>query len=83
MRARHRLSKLLLRHGIVYDGGQAWTGRHDVWLRSQRFDLPGRQLAFDSAYEAMTLTLDRRDRAGTAESRRTSWSWASGSSGSA
>ena len=29
MRARHRLSKLLLRHGIVYDGGQAWTTKHD------------------------------------------------------
>jgi transposase len=26
MRARHRLSKLLLRHGIVYCGGRAWTG---------------------------------------------------------
>jgi transposase len=25
MRARHRLSKLLLRHGIVYDDGAAWT----------------------------------------------------------
>ena len=25
MRARHRLSKLLLRHGIVYYGGAAWT----------------------------------------------------------
>ena len=62
MRARHRLSKLLLRQGIVWTGGQAWTGRHDVWLRSQHFELPGRQLAFDSAYEAMTLTLDRRDR---------------------
>ena len=30
MRARHRLSKLLLRHGIVYYGGQAWTGKHDL-----------------------------------------------------
>ena len=38
MRARHRLSKLLLRQGIVYSGGQAWTGRHDRWLRQQRFD---------------------------------------------
>jgi transposase len=66
MRARHRLSKLLLRQGIVWTGGQAWTGRHDVWLRSQRFDLPGRQLAFDSAYETMTLTLDRRNRLDTA-----------------
>jgi transposase len=62
MRARHRLSKLLLRQGIVWTGGQPWTGRHDVWLRSHRFDLPGRQLAFDAAYEAMTLTLDRRGR---------------------
>ena len=62
MRARHRLSKLLLRQGIVYTGGQPWTGVHDTWLRSQRFDLPGRQLAFDAAYETMTLTVDRRDR---------------------
>ena len=62
MRARHRLSKLLLRQGIVYTDGKPWTGRHDTWLRSQRFDLPGRQLAFDAAYETMTLTLDRRDR---------------------
>ena len=35
MRARHRLSKLLLRHGIVYYGGEAWTGKHDTWLRHQ------------------------------------------------
>ena len=33
MRAPHRLSKLLLRQGIVYAGGQAWTGAHDTWLR--------------------------------------------------
>jgi transposase len=62
MRARHRVSKFLLRQGIVWTGGRAWTGRHDGWLRSQRFELPGRQLAFDAAYEAMTLTRDRRDR---------------------
>src|SRR6266567_3220301 len=35
MRARHRLSKLLLRHGVVYSGGTPWTGRHDAWLRAQ------------------------------------------------
>jgi transposase InsO family protein len=34
MRARHRLSKLLLRHGIVCSGGAAWTGPHDVWAAS-------------------------------------------------
>lgn len=33
MRARHRLSELLLRHGIVYYGGHACTGRQDIWLR--------------------------------------------------
>jgi transposase len=35
MRSRHRLSKLLLRHGLVYYGGQAWTGAHDRWLRTE------------------------------------------------
>nr|WP_328841890.1 IS110 family transposase [Nakamurella leprariae] len=62
MRCRHRLSKLLLRQGIVFSGGQAWTGAHEQWLRSQRFDLPGRQLAFEADLEAMLLTRDRRDR---------------------
>jgi hypothetical protein len=33
-----------------------------VWLQSQRFELPGRQLAFDAAYETMLLTAQRRDR---------------------
>jgi transposase len=33
MRPRHRLSKLLLRHGIVYSDGQAWTDKHNAWLR--------------------------------------------------
>src|SRR5438094_2928816 len=35
MRARHRLSKLLLRHGAVYDA-TAWTRALDAWLRRQR-----------------------------------------------
>ena len=30
MRDRHRVSKRLLRHGIVYSDGRAWTGAHDV-----------------------------------------------------
>jgi len=62
MRARHRVSKMLLRQGIVYSGGDAWTKVHDSWLRGQRFDQQSRQLAYDSAYEAMVLTVDRRDR---------------------
>jgi transposase len=62
MRVRHRLSKLLLRQGIVYYGGSAWTGKHQLWLRQQRFDTPGLQLAYDAAFDAMLTTLDRRDR---------------------
>jgi len=33
------VSKLLLRQGIVYYGGRAWTGKHELWLRTQRFDI--------------------------------------------
>jgi transposase len=62
MRARHRLSKLLLRQGIVYSGGQAWTGAHDVWLRGQRLDHPVTQAAFDSDYDAVQSVAARRDR---------------------
>jgi transposase len=62
MRSRHRLSKLLLRHGIVYRGGQAWTGVHENWLRTQQFPQRSVQLAFDADLEAMLLTRDRRDR---------------------
>lgn len=62
MRCRHRLSKLLLRHGVVYSGGHAWTGVHETWLRGQRFAQRGIQLAFDADLDAMLLTRDRRDR---------------------
>jgi len=61
MAARHRVSKLLLRQGIVYSGGNAWTKVHDTWLCAQHFDAPGLQLAYDSAYDAMVAALDRRD----------------------
>src|SRR5436305_2950691 len=36
MRARHRLSKLLLRHGAVYDA-TAWTRDTEVWHRTPRY----------------------------------------------
>jgi transposase len=62
MRCRHRLSKLLLRHGIVYSGGQAWTGVHETWLRSRCFVHRGVELTFEAELEAMLLTRDRRDR---------------------
>ena len=60
---RHQLSKLLLRHGYVYDGGAAWTGKHDRWLREHRDrgDVSF-TTAFDAYYEAVTQTVARRDR---------------------
>ena len=68
--ARHRLSKLLLRQGIVYYGGALWTGPHDRWLRDQRhgsvFDAAGLGTAFDVAYDTVLATTARRDRLGAA-----------------
>lgn len=61
MAARHRLSKLLLRHGIIYDG-KAWTGAHDAWLRRHRSEHPGLQAAFDADYEAVQQVGARKDR---------------------
>ena len=62
MRARHRCSKLLLRQGIVYWDGRAWTGEHERWLRTQRFDRPGLQIAFDEAFDTVLAAVARRDR---------------------
>ena len=65
MRARHRLSKLLLRHGLVWENS-AWTAAHEAWLRAQRFDRLGVQLAFDEAFDeafdAVLTVHARRDR---------------------
>lgn len=62
MRARHRLSKLLLRQGIVYSGGKTWTLAHDAWLRRQHFDSRVLQLTFESDYDAVLTVKARRDR---------------------
>ena len=68
MAARHRLSKLLLRRGIVYvHSDNAWTGAHDAWLRRVRREgLDGAGVgtlaAFDAAYDAVTMILARRER---------------------
>jgi transposase len=62
MRARHRLSKLLLRHDIVYYGGTAWTAVHEQWLRSQRFTAPGLRAAFTEDFDAVLAVTARRAR---------------------
>jgi len=65
MRARHRLSKLLLRHGLVYDA-TAWTRTHDAWLRRQRFDGGPLAVVFDECYGRMLDAKSRRDALDTA-----------------
>ena len=62
MSARHRLGKLLLRHGVTFPGRKAWTRAHHDWLRRQRFEVVGLQTAFDAAHEAVVAVEDRRDR---------------------
>ena len=56
MTARHRLSKLLLRQGIVYYGGAAWTGKHELWLRTYRFGPATSRTAATAATYAPTST---------------------------
>jgi transposase len=56
-RARHRLSKFLLRHGRVFRAGSAWTYAHERWLVTQRFDDP----ALTATYNHYRATLDARD----------------------
>ena len=39
--------------GSSTPAGRAWTGKHELWLRTQRFDTPGLQQAYDAAFDAM------------------------------
>ena len=55
LRARHRLAKFLLRHGRRFTGTkQAWSKRHDVWLRAQTWSLP----ALEQTHRAYLRTVD-------------------------
>jgi transposase len=59
MRARQRLSKLLLRHGIVYeDTSSTWTTKHRAWVRAQ--DLGGGAQATLLDYSGAIDTLESR-----------------------
>jgi transposase len=57
-RARHRLSKFLLRHGRPWRGGAtAWTHAHERWLLTQRFA----DAALTATYGHDRAVLDARD----------------------
>ncbi len=59
-RLRHRVSKLLLRYGRVYDGGGTWTQAHRQWLAAQRFEHVPTELAYLDALAAIEGLLARR-----------------------
>jgi transposase len=46
MTARHRVSKMLLRHGRVYPEPSTWTTRHRQWLAAQQFAETASELVF-------------------------------------
>jgi transposase len=46
-RARHRLSKMLLRHDLRYLEGRPWTPRHRTWLWSLRLEHAGERMALE------------------------------------
>ena len=62
MRCRHRLSKLLLRHGIRFDDGRAWTDRHRAWLAGIRLGRPAAQATLADACGAVDALCHRRER---------------------
>jgi len=61
MRSRHRLSKLLLRHGIRFDDGNAWTARHRRWLASVELGWPAAQTTLLDVRGAIDALVIRRD----------------------
>lgn len=63
MRARHRLSKLLLRRDVRFPGpGRAWTRRHLDWLAGLCFDDAASEVTFADYLHAHDSLLARRAR---------------------
>jgi transposase len=60
MRARHRLSKLLLRQGLVWEGS-AGTQAHERCLAAQRFEERGLAIAYEEAVAAVESVRARRE----------------------
>jgi len=53
LRARHRLSKFLLRQGRAHHETKGWGAVHRAWLRAQRFDSPVLQSTFEAYMHAL------------------------------
>jgi len=61
MRARHRVSKLLLSLGRVYPDKTTWNQRHRRWLGAQTFEHATTELAFVDLVAAVDGLVARKD----------------------
>ena len=61
MRARHRVSKLLLVHGRVYGEPTTWNQRHRQWLSRQEFEHEPTELVFVDLLAALDGHVARRE----------------------
>lgn len=59
LRSRHRLLKLLLRRGMAWREGKAWTEAHRRWLRTVRFEHEADQAVFDDYLLALQQMEER------------------------
>ena len=61
LRARQRTSKLLLRHGRLWDSDRStWTAAHRSWLYAQRFDAAATELAYRDGLGAIDALAARK-----------------------
>jgi transposase len=60
MNARHRVSKMLLRHGRVYPKATTWTAEHRRWLSAQQFEEPASSLVFADLIAAVDGLTSRK-----------------------
>lgn len=60
MNARHRVSKMLLRHGRVYPKSTTWTAEHRRWISAQRFAEPTSNLVFADLVAAVDGLTSRK-----------------------
>ena len=61
LRARHRVSKLLLLHGRVYPEPTTWNRPHRRWLGGQRFSEPATELAYCDLLAAVDGLVARKE----------------------
>jgi transposase len=60
LRWRHRVLKLLTRHGRVYVATRNWSQCHWRWIREQRFAVPALQRALEASLFALEQALTRQ-----------------------